>query len=377
LGKNLTRRRQGHEEHEGDLGFILKFLFGEFETDVFIKKDIPQISEIADNISNCLVVCDENTGYIADKICDGNDAARCVLKSGEENKNWGSVEEVLRAAFDAGLGRDALFIAVGGGVIGDIAGFAASIYMRGCAFVLVSTTLLGMVDASVGGKTGFDLFDIKNLAGTFYPAEKVFISVECLSTLAEKEIKSGMAELIKTAVLAGGDFLDELVLLAGGKEKLLENVLFQKCIEKAVNYKGGIVSRDFRESELRMLLNLGHTFGHALESSCGLGKITHGEAVAWGIVRSCELGMALNITPKTRAEKIINLIKSYGYEYASPHPECTDTSMLYNSMNSDKKKKSGKLKFIVPDAAGARIVEIDTEEKIDIVKRIINGGAKN
>jgi 3-dehydroquinate synthase len=182
-----------------------------------------------------------------------------------------------------------------------------------------------------------------------------------------------MAELIKTAVLSGDDFLDELSLLKSCNTKELpENNLFIKCIEKAVSYKGGTVSEDFRESGLRMLLNLGHTFGHALESSLGLGKISHGEAVAWGIVRSCELGMSLKITPAPRAEKIINLIKSFGYECASPYPAISDTETLVNSMKSDKKKKQGKLNFIVPDAQSAKIVTIGDSE-MDTVIKILNG----
>jgi 3-dehydroquinate synthase len=355
----------------------LQFKFGEFTTEVYIKKEIPGLEEITDNFSNCLVICDGNTSYIADRICGGNNIARCVLKNGEENKNWQSVEKILFAAFSAGLGRDALFIAVGGGVIGDLVGFAAAVYMRGCRFVLVSTTLLGMVDASVGGKTGFDLFGIKNLAGTFYPAKTVFISTECLATLPAREWKSGMAELIKTAILAGDDFLDGLSPLqsdfqSDNYKKLSENQAFQKCIERAVFFKGGIVSSDFRETGARMLLNLGHTFGHALESSAGLGKISHGEAVAWGIVRSCELGMALNVTPKERAEKIINFIKASGYQSETPHPAGGGIDALFNSMKSDKKKKQGSLKFIVPDIKSARAAAI-ADSDMNIILKILEG----
>jgi 3-dehydroquinate synthase len=362
----------------------LQFTFNEYQTYIEISREIPAVKNISfklgiqtDNPSfKPLIIADENTSYIAAKISCGADYPCVFLKSGEENKTWQSVETILRAANKAGLGRDGIFIAVGGGVIGDLAGFAASIYMRGCKFVLVSTTLLGMVDASVGGKTGFDLFGIKNLIGSFYPAQSVYIPLNALSTLPQAEIKSGMAELIKTAVLCGDDFLEQLTPLAenfNNFSKVLEDGSLQKCVEKAVNYKGGIVSEDFRESGKRMLLNLGHTFGHALESSCGLGNITHGEAVAWGIVRACELGTALKITPRERAEKIKKLILSFGYECSCPHPAAGDKETLLNAMKSDKKKKSGNLTFIIPDEQSARAVILKTEET-QILENILQGG---
>jgi 3-dehydroquinate synthase len=362
----------------------LHFTFNEYNTYVEIGREIPAITSIALQLGleagggsfKPLIIADENTAYIAAKICEGKNYPCVCLKSGEENKTWQSVETILAAASKAGLGRDGIFIAVGGGVIGDLAGFAASIYMRGCRFVLVSTTLLGMVDASVGGKTGFDLFGIKNLAGSFYPAQSVYIPLDALRTLPQAEIKSGMAELIKTAVLSGDDFLEQLTPLAenfNNLNKFLNDGSLHKCVERAVLYKGGVVSEDFRESGKRMLLNLGHTFGHALESAAGLGNITHGEAVAWGIVRACELGTALNITPRARAEKIITLVKSCGYECSRPHQATGGNEALLNAMKSDKKKKNGRLTFIIPDEQSARSVVLETEEEMQILKNILPG----
>jgi len=363
----------------------LQFKFNEYQTNVEISREIPVINNISVNLGfngnasfKPLIIADENTAYIAAKISDGVDYPCVILKSGEENKTWLSVETILAAANKAGLGRDGVFIAVGGGVIGDLAGFAASIYMRGCRFVLVSTTLLGMVDASVGGKTGFDFSGIKNLIGSFYPAQNVYMPLNVLSTLPQAEIKSGMAELIKTAILSGDDFLDELTPLAekfNNVKELLESAVLQKCVEKAVSYKGKIVSEDFRESGKRMLLNLGHTFGHALESSSGLGNISHGEAVAWGIIRACELGIALNITPQKRAEKIKKLILSFGYECTCPHPAAGSKETLLNAMKSDKKKKSGSLTFIVPDKKSACAVVLKPEDA-QIIDKILEGGLK-
>jgi len=363
----------------------MQFTFGEYSTHVFLNREIPLIDKITADLGggsfNPIIVADENTRMIAEKIRGGNNLPLCVLKSGEDNKNWAAVHEILSMAFTAGLGRDGVFIAVGGGVIGDLCGFASSIYMRGCRFALVSTTLLGMVDASVGGKTGFDLFGIKNLAGSFYPAEVVYLPLESLSSLPVREWKSGMAELIKTAVLDGDDFIEELSAIPAdlfNTDKfnpcaLLNGDVLRKCIERAVLYKGGIVSEDLRESGNRMLLNLGHTFAHALESAAGLGNITHGEAVAWGMVRSCELGVALGVTPRTRALKIRELIASFGYNYACPHPLAVSSQTLLKAMESDKKKKKGKMTFIVPDEKSARIVSLESENEMKTLMKIING----
>jgi 3-dehydroquinate synthase len=385
------------------------FTFGAFETSARVSRELPRLEEIAadsgpgiggnSGFFRPLIICDECTALIADTIsgCPEYRAfPRCVLRSGESNKTWAAVETILRAAREAGLGRDGIFIGVGGGVISDLSAFAASIYMRGCGLVLVSTTLLGMVDASLGGKTGFDLFGVKNLAGTFYPARHVYMPLESLSGLPLSEWKSGFAELIKTAVLAGDDFLDELEsitagfpadtfvsgfsrnsgfpadfaaqLLAGDAGRL------RRCVSRAVEFKGRIVEADPRETGLtRMLLNLGHTFAHALESSAGLGVVSHGEAVAWGMVRACELGLALGITPRARAEKIRNLVNCYGYETRAPHPLMGDTAMFLKALNDDKKKKNGNLIFIVPDGTGARPFAAVSDRDMDTIKQISKG----
>jgi 3-dehydroquinate synthase len=367
----------------------LQFSFGEYKTDVIFSREIPDVSQIAavfgvnleDGSFKPLVIADENTSKIAAGVSDGHNLPLCLLKSGEENKNWQSVEAILAAAHEAGLGRDGVFIGIGGGVIGDLAGFAASVYMRGCRLALISTTLLGMVDASVGGKTGFDLFGIKNLAGSFYPACAVLMPLDSLATLPQREWKSGMAELIKTAVLDGDDFLDTLAEIAGegfsDTDKPLSGETLGKCIERAVLYKGAVVTQDMRESGKRMLLNLGHTFGHALEAAAGLGKISHGEAVAWGMARACELGEALGVTPPERARKIKEMIASFGYCLSCPHPFADNTDALLDAMKSDKKKKAGKLTFIIPDEKSARIIFFESENEIKLVKSILKGEKKS
>jgi 3-dehydroquinate synthase len=310
-----------------------------------------------------------------------------VLESGETHKGWAAVEQILKAAKDAGLGRDGLFIGIGGGVITDMTSFAASIYMRGVSLCLISTTLLGMVDASVGGKTGFDLFDIKNLAGTFFPASHIYMPLEALKTLPPGEWKSGMAELIKTAILDSGETLDKIksaeplmrTILSGGSgaDGFKNNNALAELIQRAVLVKGRIVESDPQETGTeRALLNLGHTFGHALESAAGLGKLSHGEAVAWGMVRSCELGLALGITPPNRVREIFEIITGYGYETAAPHTAIKDTAFFMQTLGGDKKKRAGKLNFVVPTASGAELVS-GGSIKPGTLEKIIGGEKLN
>jgi 3-dehydroquinate synthase len=371
----------------------LHFNFGSFKSSAHIASNLPDIGEIANDFGGGffkpLLVCDGNTEHLAAAIRGDTSIPVCTLDSGESHKGWLTVEAILRSARDAGLGRDGVFIGVGGGVIGDLSAFAASIYMRGCSLALVSTTLLGMVDASLGGKTGFDLFGIKNLAGTFFPARHVYISTESLASLPLTEWKSGMAELIKTAILDGDDFLNELAALAASfpagsftdafphdfASRLLasHSETLVHCITRAIQYKGRIVEEDPQETgNSRVLLNLGHTFGHALEAAAGLGTISHGEAVAWGIARSCDLGLALGICPPQRAKQIQTLLAAYGYETAAPHPLMTGTEAFMYALGNDKKKRGDNFHFIVPDSQGARSVMVNQALLGELLKKSLN-----
>ncbi|MCL2832356.1 MAG: 3-dehydroquinate synthase [Treponema sp.] len=361
------------------------FNFGNVKSSVCITDDLPCAADVTGN-DNYLIVCDSNTEFIARRIFDKSgqnlpQANICILKPGETGKNWDSAEAILGKASRAGLDRSSVFIGAGGGVVSDLTAFAASVYMRGVRVRLVSTTLLGMVDASVGGKTGFDLFGIKNLVGTFYPAEKVFIPVSSLDSLPKPEWKSGMAELIKTAVLAGDDFLAMVKTLKTGTQNL------GAAIAKAVEFKGRIVEEDPKETgHARILLNLGHTFGHALESSVGFGKISHGEAVAWGMARSCELGLLLGITSKERVAQIADVLRVFEYNTKTPYPGM-DIKKYMEAIVSDKKIKSKKLRFIIPTSfptagltagtasrpAAAFGAQTAVLEDFSVLERLING----
>ncbi|MDR2398733.1 MAG: 3-dehydroquinate synthase [Spirochaetaceae bacterium] len=354
---------------------------------VRIQEELPSFAGICADfqglngaVGRVLLVCDTNTAAIARKILGKEERPRCVLPAGETAKTWASVEAILRAGQEAGLGRDGLFIGVGGGVVSDLTAFAASIYMRGASLCLVSTSLLGMVDAAVGGKTGFDLGGLKNLAGTFYPAPLIYMPLDSLVSLPPPEWKSGMGELIKTAILDDtGALLGQLRLLGSdpldgmdpaGRERLFV------AIAGSVGIKGRIVEADPRETGAeRMRLNLGHTFAHALESAAGLGQVSHGEAVAWGLVCACELGYALGLTPLDRVEAIDGLLRDRSYETRVPHPFLTAPGKLeafMRALDGDKKKKAGDLRFIVPLAKGVTAVSAK-DIAADLVERIMRG----
>jgi 3-dehydroquinate synthase len=352
----------------------MEFSFDGNKTTVLIERQIPSIDKIFSHLDckpeNNIIITDENVKPIAEKICDSNKIPFCTIKSGENHKNWQSVETIMSAALKRGLSKDSSIIGIGGGVICDLAGFAASVYMRGCRLILIPTTLLAMIDASIGGKTGFDIFGLKNFAGSFYPAELVFLPIECLSSLPQREWKSGIAELIKAAILDGDDFLDELSAMKLAPDGLLSDSRFLNCIEKAVQFKGKIVSEDFRDNGKRLLLNLGHTFAHALESSAGLGNLSHGEAVAWGIIKSCVLGLEMGITPPERAGKITSVLSAFGYD-CSGAALFASTDQFLEAVKNDKKKRQNKFTFIVPDEHSARTVVL---ENLSILEKILNGG---
>jgi 3-dehydroquinate synthase len=288
-----------------------------------------------------------------------------ILKPGEQNKTWTSVERIVEAALQKGLSRDDLLIGVGGGVVGDLTAFAASIYMRGCRVDLVPTTLIAMVDAALGGKTGIDFGRYKNMIGSFYPAENLRISVPVLASLPMDEYRAGLAEVIKTALLGDAELY---ALLRSKKEQILrqDQTLLEGIVERCIRIKGQIVEEDFNESGKREILNLGHTFGHALEALSGFAW-KHGDAVAWGIGRALELGTNLGLTDKHYAREISDLLRAYGFTLEIRGYEAAD---LFQAMRADKKKRSGRLRFVLQRSLG--VTEVLVVEDGDVLE-VLNG----
>lgn len=278
-----------------------------------------------------------------------------TLPAGEKHKTLENVSRILQAALDAGLGRDGTLVAVGGGVICDMTAMAASLYMRGCGLELVPTTLLAMVDAAFGGKTGVDFSGYKNMVGTFYPASRVLIRPDFLSSLPEREFFSGLAEAIKTAAIGDPGLLS---ILEDRKSDVVSRhpEVLSEIVRRCLAVKGSVVTGDFRERGTRAVLNLGHTFGHALESCTGFTEWTHGEAVAWGICRALDAGLALGLTEKGYAKRLRSLIKRYGYRMEADVP----VDRLMDAMRRDKKVRESRIRLVVPHEAGeVKIVEAE------------------
>src|SRR5215471_12209219 len=266
-----------------------------------------------------------------------------LFNDAETAKNLRTVEEMARKLVRAGADRKALLIAVGGGVIGDVVGFVAASYLRGVALVQVPTTVVAQVDSAVGGKTGVNLPEGKNLVGAFYPPKLVLVDPEVLNTLPDREFRGGLAEVIKYGVIA------DAKLFASLEEKMDEILtrqpgVLQHVIRRSIEIKADVVSKDEKESGLREILNYGHTFAHALESLTGYRRYQHGEAVAWGMMAAALYGHEIGVTGASDASLIISLVRRMGKlpEWPRAAPR-----RLIELMGSDKKTRAGKLRFVL------------------------------
>ena len=271
-----------------------------------------------------------------------------LFDDAETKKNMSTVELICRKLTRAGADRKSLIVAVGGGVVGDVAGFVAASYLRGVALVHVPTTLVAQVDSSIGGKTGVNLPEGKNLVGAFYPPRFVLIDTDLLKTLPGRQFRSGVAEVIKYGVIADAELF---AYLEQSMEKLLrhDRGALEYVIPRCVEIKADVVSRDERESGLREILNFGHTFGHALESVTKYRSYLHGEAVAWGIVAAALLGRELGITRNDDVSRVASLIRRIG---KMPDWPRVGPKILIAAMLSDKKTRAGKLRFVVTPRIG-------------------------
>lgn len=276
-----------------------------------------------------------------------------TLPSGEQYKNLSSLLRIVNFAIKNKFERNDSFLALGGGVISDLTGFAASIYYRGINFICMPTTLLAMVDASIGGKTSINIKEGKNLLGTFYQPKIILIDPNCLKTLPKRELLVGMGEVIKYALLdktaktpfSKIGFLEFLNRNKTNILKLRTNALLKIIIHSAT-VKASVVSKDERESNLRAILNLGHTFAHGIEQAYNYKTYTHGEAVSIGTCLACLLAVKHNLLPEPLARSVIMLISDFGLP--TRLKDKNKINKITKSMLLDKKIKDGKLRFILP-----------------------------
>ena len=273
-----------------------------------------------------------------------------IIKAGETYKNINTLNEIFDAAFEYGIERGSLMIALGGGIVGDITGFASATWLRGVDYIQIPTTLLSMVDSSVGGKTGVNHSKGKNLIGAFNQPKAVFIDTDTLKTLPEREFKAGIAEIIKYGVISDKELFEFLEKETNFKNIMqLDNQSLIKIIKKSVQIKSDIVSQDEQERGIRAFLNYGHSFGHVIENLCGYGEYLHGEAISIGMRIAGEIALAKGLWGKDETTRQNNLIKRYGLPIEIPN---LDKSDVLRILMGDKKVQDGKMRFILPNAIG-------------------------
>ena len=307
---------------------------------------------------DCLVVSNDTVAPLyLDKLrpCLGDKVVESVvLRDGEAFKTLDAVTSILDRLVATGASRDTTVVALGGGVVGDIAGFAAACYMRGVDFIQVPTTLLAQVDSSVGGKTGVNHPQGKNLIGAFHQPRIVLIDTDTLDTLPERELKAGLAEVIKHGAIADAEFFG---WLEANMPKLLNKdpAALAHAVRRSCEIKAGVVAEDEREAGKRAILNFGHTFGHAIENCLGYGEWLHGEAVAAGMVMAAELsGLG-----ETETRRLHELIAAAGLPVAPPR---LDGDKLLKAMGRDKKVQGKSLRFVLLRRLGEAYVTSDYDE---------------
>jgi 3-dehydroquinate synthase len=285
-----------------------------------------------------------------------------TIPDGEKYKTLETIENILNECFEHKLDRKSLLIAFGGGVIGDMTGFTASLYQRGIDFIQVPTTLLSQVDASVGGKTGVNNKYGKNLIGAFYQPKAVYIDPEFLKTLPPREFAAGVAEIVKMAVMFDREYFEFLQNANMQNEEILK-----EAIRRSVELKAWVVNQDEKEAGIRAVLNYGHTFGHVVENETNYTTYLHGEAVAIGMVMANALAIELGLFTPEEAEKVKDLLKKSALpvDYV-----IKDVDDFYEHFFLDKKSANNSIKFILPNGTGNYKVVKDIDE--DVVKKVLS-----
>lgn len=281
-----------------------------------------------------------------------------IFPAGEEAKTFVTVEAICRKAAQCGLDRQSMLFSLGGGVTSDMAGFAASIYMRGIDFISLPTSLLAMIDAGIGGKTGADLPEGKNLIGTFWQPKAVLMDVAMLKTLPISEMRCGCAELIKHAILFDPDLFQLLTETVDSLLNLTDLTQTAHQVARSCRLKAAVVSDDERESGRRALLNFGHSFGHAMEKLRNF-TMPHGDAVSIGMVMACTLSVNLHIMKAEEAAKCKELLKAFGLPVSCQGLSPAD---ILEAMRGDKKNRNGKRRLVLPRSIGRADVMEDIPE---------------
>jgi len=292
----------------------------------------------------------------------------CILPAGERYKTLASVQKIYDAALENRLERSSTLVALGGGVIGDMTGFAAATWLRGINFVQVPTTLLSMVDAAIGGKTGVNHPQGKNLIGAFYQPRLVLIDPQVLKTLPVREFRAGMAEVIKYGVIWDAELFAQLERSRRLDQlRYLDASLLSEILSRSAQAKADVVSKDEKEAGLRAILNYGHTIGHAVESLTGYRLVNHGEAVAIGMVAAGEIAVNLQLWDAEAQARQNALIQKAGLP--TPLPQGIEIDAIVNALQSDKKVEAGKVRFVLPTQIG--VATVTDQVSSDVVRQVL------
>jgi len=294
-----------------------------------------------------------------------------VLPDGEAYKTWETLNLIFDALLGHGCDRKTVLFALGGGVVGDMTGFAAASYMRGVPFVQVPTTLLAQVDSSVGGKTAINHPLGKNMIGAFYQPQLVLCDLETLRTLPARELSAGLAEVIKYGPIADADFMTWLEAHIDALHAQ-DPVAMAHAVQRSCEIKAWVVGQDERESGLRAILNFGHTFGHAIEAGMGYGAWLHGEAVGCGMVMAARLSQRLGLVDEVFVQRLITLVRRAGLPVVGPKIDADDNAGRYLAlMRVDKKSEAGEIKFVLINGIGQAVVRGAPDA---LVREVIDAG---
>jgi 3-dehydroquinate synthase len=285
-----------------------------------------------------------------------------LIPEGERAKSFSTVTRLLDRFSDLHMTRQSTVVALGGGVVGDVTGFAASMYMRGIAVVQAPTTLLAQVDSSIGGKTGINFKTVKNLIGAFHQPRLVLTDISTLKTLPIREYRSGLYESVKYGIICDRRLFEEF---AASLDQLLARApeAVERLVARCAAIKGDVVSRDEKEGDLRRILNLGHTVGHGLEAAAGFRRLKHGEAVGFGMIAAARISAALGRMPKDQASRVESVIRSIG---ALPSLSGLKLKGILDALQHDKTVRDGRVHFILPLEIGR--VEITSAVPLELVR---------
>ncbi|MBN1840931.1 MAG: 3-dehydroquinate synthase [Deltaproteobacteria bacterium] len=332
------------------------------------------IPKIQDYVDRCVIITDSvvNPLYgktVKDKLQEAALPVDIIeIPAGEPSKSIGTVLDVVKKLINLKASRKSLLIALGGGVVGDLTGFVASIFKRSIPYVQIATSLVAQVDSSVGGKTGIDLAEGKNLLGTFYQPKAVFIDLSFLTTLSDRDFKNGLAEIIKYGIISDEEMFE---LLEQEKDAIFNRqpALMKTLVERSCKIKANIVEADEQEGGLRRILNFGHTLGHAVEAASDY-RLSHGEAVAIGTVAAARISHILGYLDDQSCKRIVHVIKQYGLPAKIPPGFSTKEILAF--MASDKKAVGAKLHFVLIKKIGDPFVtdEVPTDIITDVIEEL-------